>query len=65
MQNHPDFFNVRKMAITFCAGPLGFLLVVIALSVAMHQFQLHASAQACTTATTAGSVAGLFGEECP
>lgn len=65
MPDHPEFFNVRKMAITFCAGPIAFLLVVIAFSAALHQFRLHASVQTCTTATTAGSVTGLYGDECP
>lgn len=49
MIDHPDFFNVRKVAIILPAGPLSFLFLLILINFSWHQFRAwHASGAQCS-----------------
>jgi hypothetical protein len=52
MVDHPDFFNLRKVAFILAAGPLSFLLLVILINFSWHQVRAwQASGIQCTSSS--------------
>lgn len=64
MIEHPDFFNVRKMAIIFASGPLLLFMLIIASDFSWQQFRIRQFAQGCSRLDTSGSITKLDGNEC-
>lgn len=66
MIDHPDFFNPRKMAVVFAAGPLAFLLVLVAIDFSWHQLKTQRMTNyLCNQPEHAGKITQLDGNQCP
>ncbi|BAZ70641.1 MAG: hypothetical protein KME28_03140 [Pelatocladus maniniholoensis HA4357-MV3] len=46
MLEYPEFFNLRKLAITLAVGPFGFLLLVVLTDLSAHLFMTQQTADA-------------------
>lgn len=50
MLKYPEFFDVRKLAITLAIGPFAFLLLVIIADLSARMFVTQQTANACLQA---------------
>jgi hypothetical protein len=64
MLEHPDFFNVRKMAVILAGGPLVFLLLLSLADLSWHQWRVWQAAGVWCTQTTEQGVVKLYGTAC-
>lgn len=51
MLKYPEFFDVRKLAITLAVGPFAFLLLVIIADLSARMFVTQQTANACLQET--------------
>ena len=56
MVNHPDFFNLRRMALVLAAGPIGLLLLITLLDFSWHQFRTSQAVDQCERAIQATAI---------
>jgi hypothetical protein len=65
MREHPDFFNVRKMAIALAGAPMLFLLSIALSDFSIHQFKVwQATGVWCTSQDSGGHPLRHYGNEC-
>ncbi|RAM48847.1 MAG: hypothetical protein C6Y22_25590 [Hapalosiphonaceae cyanobacterium JJU2] len=65
MPQYPEFFNLRKLAITLAVGPFGFLLLVVLTDLSTHMFVTQQTADArCANAYPQENPIKLQAREC-
>ncbi len=64
MSEHPDFLNVRKLALILAGGPIVFLLVLSLADVSWHQLRVWQSVGIWCTHTTEHGPVKLYGSAC-
>lgn len=65
MLDHPDFLNVRKLALILAFGPLGLLLLFFILDFTLpHGKLLQVSERACLTSEITTNVTNLNTNKC-
>lgn len=64
MSEHPDFLNVRKLALILAGGPIVFLLFLSLADLSWHQFRVWQSAGVWCTQPTATGHVKLYGNAC-
>ncbi|MBD2433222.1 hypothetical protein CEN49_10025 [Fischerella thermalis CCMEE 5273] len=65
MLKYPEFFDLRKLAITLAIGPFAFLLLVVLTDLSAHLFVTQQTADArCTNAYSQENPTKLQASEC-
>jgi len=65
MIHHPDFFNVRKMAIILASGPILLLLLIGAVDFSWPQFRIWQQPKHSCSVDAPGGITKLTEHECP
>ncbi len=64
MSEHPDFLNVRKLALILAGGPIAFLLFLSLADLSWHQVRVWQAAGVWCTQTTGNGTVKLYGSAC-
>lgn len=65
MIQHPDFFDVRKIAIALACGPLVFLLLLVGIDVSLNQWRIgHIANNSCVKVESPVGIMQPNGNNC-